>query len=237
MKASRNICTDEKLQSRGHFQIALASIFQTEWITYVLVQAAITKYHRLDGFNNKDFSMVSEAGKSKIKVPADPVWWQPTSWLETDGNLPVHSPEIWGRETENNLFLLQFSCSVVSNSLWPHGLQHAKPPGLSLPEFTQTHVHQVGDAIQPSHPLSSPSPPAFNLSQNQRLFKWVSSSHQVAKVTLSLSYKDSDPIHEGSIFTSNNHPKAPPPNPITLKASISTHEFWGGPKHSVHNNI
>ena len=58
-------------------------------------------------------------------------------------------------------------------------------PGLpvhhQLPEFTQTHGHWVGDAIQPSHPLSSPSPPAFNLSQHQSLFKWVSSSHQVAK--------------------------------------------------------
>ena len=51
-----------------------------------------------------------------------------------------------------------------------------------LPEFTQTHVHRVGDAIQPSHPLSSSSPPAFNLSQHQGLFQWVSSSHQVAKV-------------------------------------------------------
>ena len=59
-------------------------------------------------------------------------------------------------------------------------------PGLpihqQLPEFTQTHVHRVSDAIQPSHPLSSPSPPALNLSQHQGLFKWVSSSHQVAKV-------------------------------------------------------
>ena len=59
-------------------------------------------------------------------------------------------------------------------------------PGLSvhhqLPEFTQTHVHQVGDAIQPSHPLSSPSLPAFNLSQHQGFFKQVGSSHQVAKV-------------------------------------------------------
>ena len=59
-------------------------------------------------------------------------------------------------------------------------------PGLpvhhQLPEFTQTHVHWIGDAIQPSHPLSSPSPPAFNLSQHQGLFKWVSSSHQVAKI-------------------------------------------------------
>ena len=51
-----------------------------------------------------------------------------------------------------------------------------------LREFTQTHVHWVGDAIQPSHPLSSPSPPAFNLSQHQGLFQWVSSSHQVAKL-------------------------------------------------------
>ena len=50
-----------------------------------------------------------------------------------------------------------------------------------LPEFTQTYVHWVGDAIQPFHPLS-PSQPFFNLSQHQGLFKWVSSSHQVAKV-------------------------------------------------------
>ena len=51
-----------------------------------------------------------------------------------------------------------------------------------LPDFAQIHVLWVSDAIQPSHPLSSPSPPAFNLSQHQGHFKWVSSSHQVAKV-------------------------------------------------------
>ena len=51
-----------------------------------------------------------------------------------------------------------------------------------LPELAQAHVHWVGDAIQLSHPLSSPSPSAFNLSQHQGLFQWVSSSHQVAKV-------------------------------------------------------
>ena len=56
-----------------------------------------------------------------------------------------------------------------------------------LPELTQTHVHWVGDAIQPSQPLSSPSPPAFNISQHQGLFKWVSSSHQVAKALVSAS--------------------------------------------------
>ena len=78
---------------------------------------------------------------------------------------------------------VQFSRSVVSNSLRPRGLQHARPPCWSpLPEFTQTHVHWVGDAIQLSHPLPSPSFPTFNLSQHQSLFKWVSSLHQVAKV-------------------------------------------------------
>ena len=71
----------------------------------------------------------------------------------------------------------------MSDSLRPHELQHARPPCPSpLPEFTQTHVHWVGDAIQPSHPLSSPSPPAPNPSQHQGLFQWVNSSHQVAKV-------------------------------------------------------
>ena len=71
----------------------------------------------------------------------------------------------------------------MSNSLRPHGLQHTRIPCPSpTPEFAQTHVHQVSDAIQPSHPLSSPSPPPFNLSQHQGLFQWVNSLHQVAKV-------------------------------------------------------
>ena len=55
------------------------------------------------------------------------------------------------------------------------------PDHHQLPEFTQTHIHWVGDAIQPSHPLSSPSPSAPNPSQNQGLFQWVNSSHEVAK--------------------------------------------------------
>ena len=77
-------------------------------------------------------------------------------------------------------FNFQFSCSVVSDSAMDH-----TTPGLpvhhQLPDFTQTHVHWVGDVIQPSLPLSSSSPPALNLSQHQGLFKWVSSSHQWPK--------------------------------------------------------
>ena len=80
---------------------------------------------------------------------------------------------------------IQFnSVSQSFPTLWPHGLSM---PGFpihhQLPEFAQTHVYEVSDAIQPSHSLSSPSPPpTFNLSQHQGLFKWVSPSHQVAKV-------------------------------------------------------
>ena len=77
---------------------------------------------------------------------------------------------------------VQFSHSVMSDSFDP---MDCSTPGLpvhyQLPELTQTHV-QVSDAIQPSHPLSSPSPLAFNLSQHEGLFQWVSSLHQVAKV-------------------------------------------------------
>ena len=56
------------------------------------------------------------------------------------------------------------------------------PGNHQLPELAQTHIYPVGHAIQPSHPLSSPSPPAFHLSQHQGLFQCVSSLHQVAKV-------------------------------------------------------
>ena len=78
---------------------------------------------------------------------------------------------------------VQFSHSVMSTLYDPMG---GSMPGFpvhhQLPELAQTPVHQVGDTVQPSHPLSSPSLPAFSLSQHQGLFQGVSSSHQVAKV-------------------------------------------------------
>ena len=80
---------------------------------------------------------------------------------------------------------VQFS-SITQSCLTLCNPMNCSTPGLpvhhQLPEFTQTHVHWVGDAIQPSHPLSSPSPPAPNPSQHQSLFQWVNSSHEVAKV-------------------------------------------------------
>ena len=92
-------------------------------------------------------------------------------------------------------FLGNFSCSNEDQLWWLLSVQLCPtlcdPIDCSMPclpvhhelaKFTQTHVHWIGNAIQPSHPLSSPSVPAFNLSQHQGLFKWVSSLHQVAEV-------------------------------------------------------
>ena len=114
-------------------------------------------------------------------------------------------------------------CQCVKMTIPQPGLQHStqfgsvtqsrptlcdpmdcSTPGLpvhhQLLEFTQTHVHWVGDAIQPSHPRSSPSPLAFDLSQHHGLFKWVSSLHQVAKVwEFQLNISPSNE-HSGLIF-------------------------------------
>ena len=86
---------------------------------------------------------------------------------------------------EKNFAVVQFSLVAQScPTLW-NPMNHSMP-GLpvhhQLPESTQTHAHWVGDAIQPSHPLLSPSPPAHNPSQHQSLLQWVNSSHEVAKV-------------------------------------------------------
>ena len=85
--------------------------------------------------------------------------------------------------------LIQFSLVQLLSRVWLFATPWTAAHQASLPvhhqllEFTQTHVHWASDAIQPSHPLSSPSPPAFNISQHQDLFQSVSSSHQVARLS------------------------------------------------------
>ena len=112
-------------------------------------------------------------------------WTKEPGGLQSEGSQRVRHSWAWTQVCNHTSFSsVQFSHSVVSDSLRPHESQHARPPCPSpTPEFTQTHVHWVGDAIQPSHPLSSPSPPASNPSQHQSLFQWVDSSREtVAKV-------------------------------------------------------
>ena len=99
-----------------------------------------------------------DAPKIRCKVPGD-------------GTEKILNPIISNKN--HKTIKIQFGSfhSVMSDSLQPHGLQHARLPCPSpTPELTQTYVHQVSDAIQPSHPLSSPSPSPFNLSQHQGLF-------------------------------------------------------------------
>ena len=94
--------------------------------------------------------------------------------------------QIYGYQRGMVQFSSVESSSVAQSCRTLYDPMNLSTPGLPvhhhLPEFTETHVHRVGDAIQPSHSLSSPSPPALNPSQHQGLFKWVSFSHQVAKV-------------------------------------------------------
>ena len=97
---------------------------------------------------------------------------------------PTYHFVLYFRSKTKNLSIQFRSVAQSCLTLWDP--MNRSTPGLpvhhQLPESTQTHVHRVGDAIQPSHPLSSPSPPAPNPSQHQGLFQWVSSLHQVAKV-------------------------------------------------------
>jgi len=98
---------------------------------------------------------------------------------------------MWKKNTEKSPSALQTTLLALFSSVAQLCLTLCNPmdcsmPGFhvlhQLPELAQTHVHQVGDAIQPPYPLSSPSLPAFNLSQHHDLFQWNISSHQVAKV-------------------------------------------------------
>ena len=113
-----------------------------------------------------------ESGRSQ-----DPVWllfWWQNSWsLLFSNQFPVW---VWFRIVVVQLLSLVWLCDLMDCSTLDFPVLH------HLPELAQTHVHWVNDAIQPSHPLLSPLPPAFNLSQHQGLSQWVSSSHQMAKV-------------------------------------------------------
>ena len=103
---------------------------------------------------------------------------------------PPGKPSIQQNDSVDSVLYISAQLrSVAQSCLILYDPMNRSTPGLpvhhQLPEFTQTHLHQVGDAIQPSHPLSSPSPPASNSSQHQSLFQRVNSSHDVAKTGVS----------------------------------------------------
>ena len=109
----------------------------------------------------------------------------PRNWLSLIYHLPTYLQKNPSDVPKDICLLYQFSsvaqlCATLCDPM------NCSTPGLPvhhrLPEFIQTHIYWVSDAVQPSHPLSSPSPPALNPSQHQSLFQWVNSSHEVTKV-------------------------------------------------------
>ena len=139
--------------------------------------------------NSKNCQQIPKARGGKEGFSPTRLRCLPTPWFQT--STPQNCEGITFCYLRHPLVVLcymaeissvQFSCSVMSDSLGPHGLQHARLPCPSPTPGAQTCVHRVSDAIQPSHPLSYLSPPAFNLSQHKGLFKGVSSLHQVAKI-------------------------------------------------------
>ena len=116
-----------------------------------------------------------------------PSWYNqfPKTLFPNIITLGIRSPSMnFGGEGTQTFSLLRFSSVQSLSQVWLFAIPWTAgfPGHHQLPELTQTHVHRISDAIQPSHPLLSPSPPAFNLSQHQGLFQWVGSSHQVTKV-------------------------------------------------------
>ena len=120
--------------------------------------------------------------------------WAHFNLITSLKTLSLDKATFWGTENSSHNtvhhslapqpLLLLFSCPAVSNSLWPHRLQHGWP-SLShhlLEEFALVHVHCIGDAVQPSHPLMPSSPSVLTLSQHQGLFEWIICEHQMTKI-------------------------------------------------------
>ena len=142
------------------------------------------KHQYIFGILKNDLASLQNLGSWKICL-ASFSRAQSSSFLICNMN-PFGSVE--GQEQwviKSLLGCIQFSSAAQSGPT-PCDPMNCSTSGLPvhhhLPEFTQTHIHRIRDAIQPSHPQSSPSPPAPNPSQHQSVFQWVNSSHEVAKV-------------------------------------------------------
>ena len=140
----------------------------------------MTFYLRLELLSTSGCELLSMSGCVNL-VSRHQYCCSNSIWIHFDQSLPKFS---------QRAPLIIFGYSVQFGSVTQSCLNLCDPMDCSTPgfpvhhqflELAQTHVHRVGEAVQPSHSLSSPSPPALNLSQHQGLSKWVSSSHQVAK--------------------------------------------------------
>ena len=172
-------------KTRSLFSHARESIILLSVSVSLAVLEATCKWHHMVFFFLQLISLSAMPSISIHVVANDRIllWWRLRLFTYLDYVL-IHGSA--------NIFLISsfhffwFCCSSVTKScptlFDPMDCSTRFPVHHHLPQFAQTHVHWVGDTIQPSHLLSSPSPPALNVSLHQGLFQWVSSSYQVAKV-------------------------------------------------------
>ena len=162
--------------------------------------------------------------------------------MACDCNYLIFWSGYWLRELINIFYYcdsVQFSsvaqsCQTLCNPM------NRSTPGLpvhhQLPQFTQTHAHWVRDAIQPSHPLSSPSPPAPSPSQHQSLFQWVSSSHEVAKVLEFQLQHHSLQRNPRADLLQNGLVGSPCSPRVFSNATVQKHQFFGAQPSSQSNS-
>ena len=151
-----------------------------------------------------------------------------TKWKKY--RLKMQKTSVWGSQSLPVPLADLLLLFVVSNSATPWTAARQASLSITNSQLTQAHVHWVGDAIQPSHPLSSPSPPTFNLSQHQGLFQWVSSSHQVAKVLeFQLQHQPfqwtprTDLLQDGLVGS----PSSPRDSQESCNTTVQKYQFFG----------
>ena len=166
----------QRLESKGRTHLpAAAQAYVTSWRHHTVLRGN-SHHDRQDGRQ--------EDGRSGPQIQG----WELRSFLQSLCWVPRArgSPLLGQLRSSDQFSWVAQSCPTLCDPM------DCSTPGFSvhhqLPKLAQTHVHWVSDAIQPSHPLSSPSPPAFNLAQHRGLFKWVSSLHQVAQKYWSFSF-------------------------------------------------
>ena len=145
---------------------------------------------------NKNSRTLETNKRKLVKIWQRRIWWR-TLLEDIDNYLNRHTTIFMSRKIghRSSSLLMLLICTDFNDYQFNSVTQscpnlcdpmNRSTPGLpvhhQLPDFTQTHVHRVGDAIQPSHPLLSPFPPTPNSSQHESLFQWVNSSHEVAEV-------------------------------------------------------
>ena len=157
--------SDLKLKSIDHFLVVIVQGLSYIWLSCNPVDCSPP------GFSILGISQARILEWVAISFSRGSSWPRDWTWVSCIGGWNLYHWDTFSLVTQLGLTL----CDPLNCSTPGFPIHH------QLLELAQTHVHQVGDAIQPSCPLSSPSPPAFSLFQHQGLFQWVSSSHQVAK--------------------------------------------------------